>query len=535
MTLSNRIRCTRDCVLSESMVTFRRRDRSKSPEQGDELDRLNRRVRELEALNRLAGLIGSTMEVDKILKIIVDEAIVLTDATQGSISIVDEEAPSGMTTLVRGEQSELHGITFKVDRSLTGWVLHNREVLLVEDLCRDHRFPGFRGKDYKMKTVLSVPLISKGRVVGAINLCNKRGGPFTADDVRLVSIFSSQSAQIIESARLFEKVSRENIFLKKEVRGRYQFEGIIGQSPSMGPVFALLEHIVSSEANVVLQGESGTGKELLARAIHYNGPRREGPFVPVECGAIPESLLESELFGYVRGAFTGAVKDKPGLFQQASGGTLFLDEITNMGPTLQSKLLRALQEREIRPVGATVAKKIDVRIISASSKNLKDLVAQGIFREDLFYRLNVVTVNIPPLRNRKEDIPSLADHFLNAFRKVTGKKLPGFSSEAMRLLELYHWPGNVRELKNVVERAVALSSVEDEQIGPSHLPEEILHTSQLPPLSTEGKTLKNILQEVKHRAIVEALEKHGDNRTKAAQVLGVSRQGLIKMLKEMGI
>ena len=308
------------------MTSSRKRDRSTRTSQRDEINYLNRRVRELEVLNKLAVMIGSTTEVEKILKTIVDETIALTNAVQGSISIVDETKPEGMRTLVRGERSELHGVSYKVDRNLTGWVLLNKKPLVIEDLSLDNRFSGFRGKKYDIKSVLSVPLVSKDEVIGAINLCNKREGAFTEDDVRLVSILASQSAQIIESARLYEKIHKENVLLKMEVRGKYHYEGIFGQSPTMRRVFTLLERIVSSEASVVIQGESGTGKELIAKAIHHNGPRQEGPFVPVECGAIPVNLLESELFGYKKGAFTGASRDKLGLFQEANGGTLFLDE-----------------------------------------------------------------------------------------------------------------------------------------------------------------------------------------------------------------
>ena len=520
----------------EQMVPSR--DKGISDRHGlrEELDILNRRVRELEALNKVAGLISSTMEVENVLRIIVEEAISLTDSSLGSISIINPEAPNGMTTFVRCEEPELRGITSTVDENLTGWVLENEKPLIVEDLSRDTRFPGLCRKSYGIRSVLSMPLISKGTIVGAINLCNKKKGTtFNEDDVRLVSILSSQSAQVIEGARLFEKVSRENILLKKEVGERSKYKNIVGQSPAMQPVFSLLEHVVASEASVVLQGESGTGKEMIAQAIHRNSSRREGAFVPVECGAIPENLLESELFGYVKGAFTGAVKDKIGLFQQASGGTLFLDEISNMDLNLQAKLLRAIQERKIRPVGATLAKTIDVRIISASRSDLKDLVTQGSFREDLYYRLNVVTVNIPPLRQRKEDISLLANHFLTKFQGSTGTKLRKFSSEAMRLMELYDWPGNVRELMNVVERAVTLASPDDEKVQCRHLPDDILQGQGSVPVQTEDQTLKDTLREVKRKAIVDALVKCGNIKTKAAEDLGISRQGLIKMMKELNL
>lgn len=517
------------------MVPFQKKENFREVEARNEVDRLSRRVKELEALNRIASLVGSPTEIEKILKTIVEEVRALTDASLGSISVVDEDSPGGMTTLVRGEKIDIDNVTYQVNQNLTGWILRHKEPLVSEDFSRDQRFSGFHDKAYGIQTVLSVPLILRGDVIGSINLCNKRRGTFTEDDVRLVSIIASQSTQIIESARLYEKVRKENVYLKKEVSEKYQFSEIIGQSQAMRSVFALLEQIIFSEANVVIHGESGTGKELIAKAIHFNGPRREGHFVPIDCGAIPETLLESELFGYVRGAFTGATRDKPGLFQEASGGTLFLDEIGNMGQTLQSKLLRVLQEREIRPLGSTKTHKVDVRIISASSRNLKTLVSQHSFREDLYFRLNVVTVHVPPLRQRKEDLPLLVNNFLRNSGEAAQKGLKGFKTEAMYFLERYHWPGNVRELENVVERSVALATPQDKEIGPNLLPEELRSSLEMQPSSTSGKTLKNILQEVKYQFIREHLEKYDGNKTKVAKALGISRQGLLNMMKELNM
>ena len=318
------------------------------------------------------------------------------------------------------------------------------------------------------------------------------------------------------------------------MKKRFQFGELIGQSEPMQKVFTLLERIVTSEANVLIHGESGTGKELVARAIHYNGPRKEKRFVAVDCGALPENLLESELFGYVKGAFTGAVKDKTGLFEEAEDGTLFLDEISNMALPVQGKLLRAIQEKEIRPVGATTTKKVDVRLISASSPDLFSLVQEQKFREDLYYRLNVVAVDIPPLRKRKEDIPMLAYHFLTQFRQASKKKAQGFTAEAMNLLEGYNWPGNVRELENVVERAVALAAVEEEVIGPDHLPGQLFE-SKGAVVPTGVETLNDALEQVKRRMVLRALQTCDGNKTKAAESLGVSRLGLNKMIKKMGI
>jgi len=339
---------------------------------------------------------------------------------------------------------------------------------------------------------------------------------------------------LLENARLCERISRENIQLKKEVEKRYRYGELIGQSAPMQKVFTLLERIVTSEANVLIHGESGTGKELVARAVHYNGPRREQRFVAVDCGALPENLLESELFGYVKGAFTGAVKDKMGLFDEARGGSLFLDEIANMALPVQGKLLRAIQEKEIRPVGATKTKKVDVRLISASSPDLLSMVRERTFREDLYYRLNVVAVDIPPLRERREDISMLAYHFLNKYQHASGKKVKRFTSEAMNILEDYHWRGNVRELENVIERAVTLAAPADELIGPDLLPGH-LHEGDETIAALEADNLSDALEQVKRRMVARALEKYDWNKTKTAENLGISRLGLNKMLKKLGI
>ena len=500
----------------------------------EEVNRLSRQIEELEALNRVSQAIASTIDVNKILAIIVEEATSLTGAEQGSIFIIDEQAPGGMATLLRGVPPKNHSLAHMIDSHLTGWIVHNKEPLVIDDLTDDPRFPGFKGKDYPVKAVLSVPLIAKDEVIGAIHLNNKGDETFSEDDMRLVHILASQSAQLLENARLCERISSENIYLKKEVERRYRFGELIGQSKPMQKVYTLLERIVSSEANIIIHGESGTGKELVARAIHYNGPRKDKRFVAVDCGALPENLLESELFGYIKGAFTGAVKDKIGLFEEANGGTLFLDEISNMTLPVQGKLLRAVQEKEIRPVGSTTTKKVDVRIVSASSSDLLSLVQEQKFREDLYYRLNVVAVDMPPLRRRKEDISMLAYHFLTHFRQRSRKKAGGFTSEALNLLEGYNWPGNVRELENIVERAVALAAPEDEMVRPEHLPGQFLELQDaIVPAETE--TLNNALDQVKRSMVLKALEKFGGNKTKAAENLGISRLGLSKMLKKMGV
>lgn len=496
---------------------------------GREVEILKRRVKELETLNRLAQIISSTMDVNQILKIIIEEAINLASAEQGSVMIVDEESPRGMRTLVRGRREEREPV-YRLATQITGWIIKNKKPLLSKDIRKDSRFKGLRLVSLPFRSVLSVPLKVGKEIIGSINLMN-REGEFSEDDMRLLSIIASQSAQVVQNARSHEKLSEENVYLRREVEHRYKLAQVIGKSPAMQKVFELLDKVIPGEANVFLEGETGTGKELIARTIHYNGPRRSGKFIAVDCGAIPESLMESELFGYIKGAFTGAVKDKKGLFAEADGGTLFLDEITNTSPSIQAKLLRAIQEREIRPVGATQTRRVDVRIISATSSDLKAMVKQGSFREDLYYRLRVISIRLPPLRERREDIPVLAHHFLKKNSKAMGKDIKGYTPDAISLLEGYSWPGNVREMENVVERAVTLASSDTERIGIELLPDELREVS---PIKRKG-FLPGLVAEFEKERIVESLRENNWIQLRAAKALGIPLGTLRDKIKKYNI
>lgn len=279
-------------------------------------------------------------------------------------------------------------------------------------------------------------------------------------------------AQALEHADLYARVVQENVTLRRELQARHRFANIIGSSRAMQEVFRLLERVIPSSAMVLIEGETGTGKELIARAIHYNGPRKEKRFVSLDCGAFPEELLESELFGHKKGAFTGAIRDKAGLFEYAEGGTVLLDEICNANPSVQARLLRVLQEGEIRRLGENEPRRVDVRVLCATNRDIEQEVEEGRFRKDLYYRLRGVRIVVPPLRERKEDIPGLAAHFLEVYSKSAGKSVSAFTREAMDLLVRYDWPGNIRELEHEVERAVILSP-EDGMIEPELLSEEV--------------------------------------------------------------
>jgi two-component system response regulator HydG len=329
------------------------------------------------------------------------------------------------------------------------------------------------------------------------------------------------------------RLETENINLKERLDAQFDFGNIIGRSPSMRELFETLALVAPSAATVLIQGESGTGKELVANAIHHNSPRKDHPFVKVNCAALPETLLENELFGHEKGAFTGATGPKKGRFQMADRGTLFLDEIAEMAPATQAKILRVLQEREFEPVGGTRTIHVDTRIISATNRNLEVEIAAGRFREDLYYRLNVVMIKVPPLRNRPADIPLLADYFLDRYAKKNQRSLKGIHPRAMDMLLQHAWPGNVRELENVIERGVIMAR--GDRVGPDHLPGALQgQDSNKPahaPVLASGRSLKEVEKEM----ILKTLEDMGGNRTHTSAMLGISRRTLQLKLKEYGI
>jgi transcriptional regulator with PAS, ATPase and Fis domain len=340
-------------------------------------------------------------------------------------------------------------------------------------------------------------------------------------------------------ARLNAKLSSENLNLRREVQdlrkaagARTRYQSLVGKSVRMQALYDLLDRVSASTLSVLITGESGTGKELVARALHFGGPRRERKFFSENVAAIPDTLLESELFGHVRGAFTGADRDRKGVFELASGGTLFLDEIGDMSLPLQSKLLRALQEGEIRPVGGKDAVKVDVRIVSATNRDLETMVKEGRFREDLYYRLNVVRIHIPPLRERKEDIPLLLDHFLERAARAAGASPKRLDIAALQFLLRYDWPGNVRELENEVMKLAVLCP--HEAITQNDLAENRELFEKLTRIGREQEGIQK-LDEVERRQIERALAESGGNRLKAAQLLGISRATIYRKLKEYGI
>jgi len=333
-----------------------------------------------------------------------------------------------------------------------------------------------------------------------------------------------------------ERLRQENLYLRREVERRYAFDSIIGASPAMQRVFEVMEKVAQTDATVLLTGETGTGKDLVARAIHYAGPRKQSRFVAQNCGALPDTLLESELFGHKRGSFTGAHEDKKGLFELAHGGTIFLDEIGETNPGMQVRLLRVLQDGEIRPLGASDVRKVDVRVIAATNRDLRKMVQEGGFREDLYYRLRVVEISIPPLRERREDIPQLAHHFLEDATRRMSRAIKGFTNAAMDRLVAHEWSGNVRELENEIERAVALAGDAD-MVTVAMLSEHVRgHAADESAADAESESsdLNDAVDELKRKLIRQAIEDTG-SKSRAAERLGIPRQSLQKMMKRLGM
>ena len=484
--------------------------------------------------------ICSTMDVDKILAHIIDEAIRLCKAQEGSILLFDPQSKELAKTLVRKEEAGKKILDHYLNTLLTGWIFHNRSSLITDDLIETFGEKRIKSKYYKVASVLSMPLALHGEILGVINLITlNEQHKFGKREKQLMEVFASLCAQFIVNARLHESLFVETQRLRREVQDKYAFHGIIGQSPKMQDVFALLDRVIPTEVRVLLEGESGTGKELIARVIHYGGPRKDGHFVAVDCGALPANLLESELFGYVKGAFTGAAQDKKGLFEEADGGTLFLDEIANIPSEIQAKFLRVIQEGEIRPLGSTQTKKVDVRIVAAASENLRGQVKKRKFREDLFYRLNVINVTIPPLRERREDIAILANSFLKKLSEKYSKKILGFKSETISIFENYSWPGNVRELENIVERMIIMAEQNLKLLPPELLPAEICSSEFEPDLvSLKGQTsqdLKIMRAAYEKEMLLKALKKHNWNQSSAASELVVHEKTIRNKMKKYHI
>ncbi|HTJ42350.1 MAG TPA: sigma 54-interacting transcriptional regulator [Kofleriaceae bacterium] len=430
----------------------------------------------------------------------------------------------------------------KASRAVLRRVLSDRAAILTanaqEEMSSSESILGG-----KILSMLAVPLWRGDEITGLIQTDNRHSaGMFDESDLEVALLLGSQAALAVENATLVsrlrvaeEKARGENVYLKRREGQRLRFENIIGDSDAMKSVFAQLEKVVDTRATVCIEGETGTGKELIASAVHYKSSRKDKMFVAQNCAALPENLLESELFGHKRGAFTSADADKKGLFEIADGGTLFLDEMGEMPMSLQAKLLRVLQEGTIRPVGATSEKQVDVRIICATNRDLAAEVEKGRFRQDLFYRLMVFPLRLPPLRERREDIPLLARHFLERYAGEYRLELPGFTQESLDALASYSWPGNIRELENEIQRLVIQAEngcwIEVTDLSPRLRKVE----GTVARIAPKKGTLKEMIEQVERWLITEALRENGNNKTKTAVQLGITREGLHKKLAKFGL
>jgi two-component system, NtrC family, response regulator AtoC len=405
-------------------------------------------------------------------------------------------------------------------------------------IITDLRLPGIDGSAVieaavgRYPDIIAIVVTGYGTVKDAVEAIKRGAWDFVSKPFQIDELLHA-----LDSAIEQRRLKSENAYLRAQLEQRYRFEGIIGKSRPMTRLFQLLETVAPTNSTILITGETGTGKEVAARAIHHNGPRRMHRFVALNCSAIPEALLEAELFGHVRGAFTGAIGNRQGRFEQAHKGTLFLDEVGTMSAALQMKLLRALQEREFERVGDSHTTKVDVRVIAATNSDLAAMVESGGFREDLFYRLNVIAVQLPPLRERKDDIPLLVQHFLDTFRAATSRTAPlTVSQEAMRRLMAFHWPGNVRQLENAIERAVAFSAGRTQidladlptDIHPPHQPAVVSPHVALP---EEGLDLDRLIGGIERELIQRSLERTGGNKGQAARLLNLKRTTLVEKLK----
>jgi len=401
----------------------------------------------------------------------------------------------------------------------------------------DLRLPGIDGTTLieaavdRYPEIVAIVMTGYGTVKDAVQAIKRGAADFVSKPFQIDELLHALDAAL-EKRRL----KSENTYLRAQLEERYRFDAIVGRSRAMAKLFKLLETVAATSSTILITGETGTGKEVVARAIHHNGARRSHEFVALNCSAIPETLLEAELFGHVRGAFTGAVGNRQGRMEQAHKGTLFLDEVGTMTAALQVKLLRVLQEREFQRVGDSNTIKVDVRVIAATNSDLRHMVDAGQFREDLFYRLNVIPVQLPPLRERREDIPLLVQHFLDKFR-TQGRPPVTVAQDAMRRLMSYHWPGNVRQLENAIERAVAISAGRSQIEVPDLLPDVIRQDGPAFPstlsLPEEGLDLDGFVSSIERELIQRSLERTGGNKGQAARLLHLKRTTLVEKLKRL--
>ena len=495
----------------------------------------------LAAILAICQKMNSERDLGTLLDLIAREATNLLDCDRASIFLLDRERNELWSKVALGSDEILR---FDARVGIAGNAALTGDTINVQDAYSDPRFYGaIDGQTgYRTRNVLAVAVRNeKGEIVGAFEVLNKRLGPFTTRDEEALIALASHAAIAVENAQLIgelrrnqDELAQQNAHLWREVESRYSTHGIIGTGPKIQQVVRLVERIRDSVVNVLITGESGTGKEMVAKAVHYTSPRARKPFVALNCAALPETLLESELFGIEKGVATG-VQPRLGQFQKADGGTLFLDEIGDLSLTAQAKILRVLQERVVERVGGRAPEPVDVRLLAATNKDLESEIAKGTFREDLYYRIKVIHIHMPPLREIREEIPLLANHFLKEYCRETGRAQMEMSPAVVRKLASSPWPGNVRQLRNEVMRLAACTphhTIAEEDLWEG-LPSPVYDPPAARPKQIQS--LKRAVAELEKRMIQDALEGTRNNQQQAARQLGLSRQGLINKMKRYSI
>ena len=463
---------------------------------------------------------------------IVESATRLTEGEAASLLLKNPENGRLYFEVALGPKgSEVQRFSLNPGEGIAGWVAENNRSLIVQDVDQDERFFSDIGDQvgFATEAILAAPMRIKNNCVGVIEIINKKdGSQFTQEDLYWLEIFSNQAALAVQNSRSMEKAN--DTIEQLRIAGSSEFHQLIVNSNALKEKLDLVDKIAPTDASVLILGESGVGKELIAEQVHLRSPRRNNPFIRVNCAALAEGLLESELFGHVKGAFTDAFQSKRGKFELAHGGTIFLDEIGEVPLSVQAKMLRVIQHKVFENVGGSQPIKVDVRIIAATNRNLESLVREGSFRADLYYRLNVLPVEIPPLRERKEDIKALVNFFLEKFNQETKKQVKSITDEALNLLISYSWPGNVRELENTIERAVVLTRQEK-----IHSDDLLLSGSSHAAYDYHQHSLKDAVNYFKKSYIESTLQMCGWNQTKAAERMEIQRTYLSRLIKELEI
>ena len=494
----------------------------------------------LMALVEASSAMISELELDEVFKRVAERAAMVLDAEGASVLLHDADRNQLVfKTAVGPGADSLVGERFDASLGIAGQALKNRRAMIVNDVRQNRHF--FAGIDAKTKTVtrslIAAPLLHQDQVLGVVEVLNPRDRDFFSNrDVELLQIFGNMAAAAAASASAYDRVTKQNRGLREAMPSTQ----VVGRSAAMLHINELCRKVAISSATVLLYGETGTGKELAARSIHEFSPRRDKPFIAINCAALPESLLESELFGHEKGAFTGATGQKLGRFELADGGTLFLDEIGEISPAIQVKLLRVIQEREFVRVGGTVSLTTDVRIIAATNRNLKKEIEAGRFRDDLYYRLNVFPITLPPLRDRIEDLPLLVEHVIQQVAPSLGAVPPRVADEAMMALMNYAWPGNIRELRNVIERATLLCAggLIDRQCLPPEIVQRANALAEEHPAQSESSLAagpRSKLADHERALILKALDDTRWNQSAAARNLGITRDHLRYRIKKYGL